>query len=110
MSKNRKTNIIIYLTYSMLLGYLCIQLYPLDIIYLIPLAGVTLFCLIALFICIFFDNNFSNRGRNKSAAEDLEDLVGDQKHSIQLGLGRCPRCYKKIARLATKCPHCTAEL
>ena len=30
--------------------------------------------------------------------------------AVQLGIGKCPYCLKKISRLATKCPHCTADL
>ena len=30
--------------------------------------------------------------------------------SIQMFNGVCPKCFKKISRLARKCPHCTADL
>lgn len=34
----------------------------------------------------------------------------DKGNAFQIATGKCPSCFKPIARLATKCPHCTADL
>ena len=35
---------------------------------------------------------------------------GNINRGIKLGFGVCPNCYKKISRLANKCPYCTSDL
>ena len=44
------------------------------------------------------DEMFSFKGRDK-----------DDKGLIK-NYGTCPKCWRKISMLASKCPHCTADL
>ncbi len=40
-----------------------------------------------------------------------DETTQEQKDfSWKISTGTCPKCYQKIPRLATKCPHCTADL
>lgn len=39
-----------------------------------------------------------------------ETNESEKKTSWQISTGTCPNCLKKISRLATKCPYCTAKL
>ena len=58
--------------------------------------------------CLFFDNLFSN---GKSDFQKVNwDTESDAKNAVKYGLGKCPSCFREISRLATKCPHCTADL
>jgi len=44
--------------------------------------------------------------RVEKKAEQREQI----ELSIKLVMGKCPRCYKPVSRIATKCPHCTADI
>ena len=39
-----------------------------------------------------------------------ETTKEEKEFSWKISTGTCPRCYQKIPRLATKCPHCTADI
>lgn len=45
--------------------------------------------------------------RNKKLEEDK---IKRQEKIYQIASGSCPYCFKKVHRLARKCPHCTADL
>lgn len=105
MTKNRKNNIFVYSICSVLLGYIFFLMYPPTTLTAIIVGIPMLFCFVALLICVFFDNRFSNRGRN-SIAEDFKNA----DTAVKYGLGKCPNCFSEVSRLATKCPHCTADL
>ena len=44
---------------------------------------------------------------NKWSAETTQE---QKNTSWKLSTGSCPRCFQKVPRLATKCPHCTADI
>lgn len=60
----------------------------------------------------FLDEEENLRNTEKQK-QDKEDEVKTQKrleNRVQFALGICPYCFRKVARLARKCPHCTADL
>ena len=44
---------------------------------------------------------------NKWSSETTKE---QKEFSWKISTGTCPRCYQKTPRLATKCPHCTADI
>ena len=79
-----------------------------DKIMILALAGTfSLGMIAALINCIFFDNDFS---KGKDALQKFPPLEQDAKNAVKYGLGKCPSCFREVSRLATKCPHCTADL
>ena len=50
-------------------------------------------------------NKINNRFRRK-----LKEFNESDEKSIVTNLGFCPKCYRGISLIATKCPHCTADL
>jgi hypothetical protein len=74
---------------------------------LIFAGGFSLAMIVALINCIFFNNDFS---KGKDALQKFPPLEQDAKNAVKFGLGKCPSCFREVSRLATKCPHCTADL
>ena len=47
---------------------------------------------------------------NNRFRRSLKEFNESDKKSIVTNVGFCPKCYKGISPIATKCPHCTADL
>ena len=47
---------------------------------------------------------------NNRFRRSLKEFNESDNKSIVTNVGFCPKCYKGISPIATKCPHCTADL
>lgn len=57
----------------------------------------------------FLSNQEEEEEKQIRKSEDERKRKNTYK-GFQIASGYCPYCFKKIPRLATKCPHCTADL
>ena len=64
------------------------------------IGSLLLLVLFGLFVLLFIGKN----------ANTISKIFGQKGADSNFYWGKCTHCLKKVSRLATKCPHCTADL
>jgi len=64
------------------------------------IGSLILFFLFGFFVLLFIGKN----------AKTISKIFGQKGADSNFYWGKCTYCLKKVSRLATKCPHCTADL